>query len=93
MCRRITELFFHNYGHVERTGISIINPECFEETHIVLYDGGRFCSLCIWGRFEPEYRFSAAFSVPCRGRQGRVQTVILQNADNWNTITEDNLWT
>ncbi|PMD54282.1 uncharacterized protein K444DRAFT_667870 [Hyaloscypha bicolor E] len=92
MCRRVTERFFHNCGHVERTEISSINPECFEVTHIILYDDGKFCSPCIWGRFEPEYRFSTAFSDPCDGREGRVQTVILQNADNWNAITEDNIW-
>ncbi|KAH8776946.1 hypothetical protein BGZ57DRAFT_953182 [Hyaloscypha finlandica] len=90
MCRRVTERFFHNCGHVERTEISTINPECIEETHIVLYDGGKFALFAFGADSSPSTGFPR--NVPRRGRQGRVQTVILQNADNCNAITEDNLW-
>jgi hypothetical protein len=57
MCRRVTERFFHNCGHVERTEISTINPECIEETHIVLYDGGKFALFAFGADSSPSTGF------------------------------------
>lgn len=93
MCHLVTERFFHNCGHIDLTEVHTINPECSEELSIVEYYGNRFCPRCIWGKFEPESRYSTTLSLRCNDRQGKVRTLNLQNVDNWNAITKDELWT
>jgi hypothetical protein len=92
MCRQVIESLFHNCGHIERVEIPSINLECFKETNVVLYHGEEFCRRCIWGRFGPEYRAPTTLSLRGRYRQGRVKTIVKQNADHWKATAKDALW-
>ena len=73
MCRQVIESLFHNCGHIERTEVQSINPECTAEIIDVLYHEEKFCQLCIWGRFEPECRYTTSLSLRCGARQERVK--------------------